>query len=86
MISQSEIAKKLTEKKATLPCHRCGGVNFTVLEGFSNILLQESFNAPLSVGGASVPVVHIACNNCGALTPHAVGALGLLAQGGQKNG
>ena len=80
-MNQNDIAKKLTEKNATLPCHRCGATEFTVLEGFSNIFLQKDFNAGLVIGGPSIPVIHVACNNCGAITAHAIGALGLLANG-----
>jgi hypothetical protein len=31
----------------------------------------------VEVDGASVPVVHVACDNCGAITAHAIGAFGL---------
>ena len=77
-MDREEIAKLLTEKGALKPCHRCGAKSFTILEGYSNIHLQENLNAGMVIGGPSVPVAHIVCDNCGALTPHAIGALGLL--------
>jgi len=85
-IDRDKIAKKLSEKGATRPCHRCGQNSFTVLEGFTNIHIQDRFSAGLVIGGPSVPVAHIACNNCGAITSHALGALDMLPQEGAKDG
>ena len=85
-IDREKIAQKLNEKGATRPCHRCGQNAFTVLEGFSNIHLQEDFNAGLVIGGPAVPVIHIVCNNCGAIIPHALGALDMLPKEEAKDG
>lgn len=79
-MDREKIAKLLSEKGAVQPCHRCGKNQFTVLEGYSNISLQEKFNTGLVIGGPAVPVAHVACNNCGAITSHAIGALGLLPE------
>ncbi len=80
-IDKNEIAQKIQEKGAIKPCHRCGKNQFTVLDGFSIIPLQEDSNARgLVVGGPNVPVALIVCNNCGAITQHALGALGPLPQ------
>ncbi len=83
---RKEIARKLEQKGATRPCHRCGQSAFTVIEGLSNVMLQQNMSAGLVIGGPTVPVAHVVCNNCGALTPHALGALDLLPQGGSDNG
>jgi ribosomal protein L37E len=84
-LNRKEVADKLNSKGATLPCHRCGRKEFTVLEGFSSISLQNDLSGGLVIGGPAVPVVHIVCNNCGALTPHALGALDMLPQEEAKN-
>jgi hypothetical protein len=47
------------------------------LDGFTKFILQSNFRDGVKVEGASVPVVNVACDNCGAVTAHAVGALGL---------
>jgi len=78
-IDRDEIARKLNEKGANKPCHRCGKNSFSILEGFTNIHLQKDFSAGMVIGGPSVPVAHIVCNNCGAITPHAIGALDMLS-------
>lgn len=85
-IDREKIARKLSEKGATRPCHRCGQNAFTVLEGFTNIQLQDDFSAGITFGGPSVPVAHIVCNNCGAITPHALGALDMLPKEELANG
>ena len=75
---REEVAQKINEVKATLPCDRCGQKTFSIVEGFTNINLQDSVSADLMLGGRSIPVAHIACDNCGALTAHALGALNML--------
>ena len=87
-INKQEIAEKLKEKEALLPCHRCGNNRFSILDGYSKFLIDENIDAlpNLTVGGPSVPIILIVCNKCGAITPHAMGALDLLPKGEQKNG
>lgn len=83
--NEKTIIQKLSDKKALLPCHRCGQEHFTVLRGFTNISVQDEFNPNImAIGGPSIPVISVACNNCGAITQHAIGALGML-DNGDKN-
>lgn len=78
------IINKLNEKKAFLPCHRCGNEQFTVLRGFANIIVQDILEPnTLSIGGPTIPIINVACNNCGAITQHAIGALGMLSDGAE---
>lgn len=77
---KDKITKIITEKGATKPCHRCGKNQFSVLEGYSNIMLQNNIGKGLYFGGPTVPVALVACNNCGSVTSHAIGALGLLPE------
>jgi ribosomal protein L37E len=86
VINREKIAKIINEKGATQPCQRCGHSEFTVLEGFTNIQLQEKLSPGIVIGGGTiVPVAHIVCNNCGAITSHAIGALGMLSRGEASN-
>ena len=85
-INRDEIAAKIKQKGATLPCHRCGQNSFIVLGGFTSITLQDDFSGGIVLGGPSVPVAHIACNNCGAITSHAIGGLDMLPDEGANNG
>ena len=74
------IQQKLIEKGATLPCRRCGRSDFAIIDGATNIQLQDTLNLDggIVLGGASMPVIYVACTHCGALTLHAVGGLGLI--------
>lgn len=72
--NREEIIKSIDEKGANLPCHRCGQNTFALIDGFSRYHLSDNMNEN-TIGGSGVPIVLIACNNCGAITPHAALAL-----------
>jgi hypothetical protein len=83
----TEIVKKLEDLGAKNPCSRCGNKTFTVIDGYGNFSLQNEFsNKTLIIGGPAIPVVFIACANCGAITPHALGALQILPSQDKKEG
>ncbi|XIW71655.1 hypothetical protein AB2F28_21885 [Escherichia coli] len=69
-------------KKALLPCHRCGNSKFIILDGISSLPLMENMEmiGSIVVGGMNAPVLHVACENCGAVTSHLLGALGLMPE------
>ncbi len=77
---KEKIAEKIKEKNALKPCERCGQQNFTVLDGFANIGLAQEISESYVIGGLQVPCAIIACTNCGNLSYHALGALGLLGE------
>lgn len=81
---RDKIAKLLTQKGATKPCHRCGHTNFVVIDGYSHFSIQDNMSQGLVIGGPAVPVAMVACANCGAITPHALGALGMLESSGKR--
>lgn len=84
-IKKDEVIKKLTEKRAVQPCSRCGCPTFTVLDGYSKIMLDKEVDGNIRLGGPFVPVTAVVCTNCGAITMHALGALGLLGKQEEKN-
>ena len=69
-----EIVKALEGKGAKLPCPRCGGKQFGIIEE-TRIDLQTS--PGFSVGGPAIPVVLVGCNQCGCVFSHAIQLLGL---------
>lgn len=75
---RDEIAKRLTEKGAVQPCPRCGHNQFTVIDGYFNHTVQQELKG-LILGGQSIPCAIVICVNCGYLSQHALGALGLLS-------
>jgi hypothetical protein len=80
-----EIVAKLQKAGATQPCHRCGASEFTVVEGFTHIYVQDAISGGVHIGGPSVPVTHVACISCGALTAHALGLIGMLPKEDQTD-
>ncbi|OOF78856.1 hypothetical protein BKG96_04775 [Rodentibacter caecimuris] len=74
------IEERLKKAGATRSCHRCGNNNFVILDGYSSILLQQDLSniGGITIGGPAVPIVYVVCDKCGAITSHAIGALGLL--------
>lgn len=63
----------LEDKGATNPCHRCGHNNFSVIDGYSYYPIQDTWKGTI-LGGPKIPAILVACNHCGAITPHALGA------------
>jgi hypothetical protein len=78
------VAKRLEEKGALAPCHRCSQEQFSILEQMANFSVQDQMQG-VHLGGASVPAALVICNNCGAITPHALGALGVLPKEGEND-
>jgi hypothetical protein len=75
---KNKIIARLMERGAKLPCPRCGNNKFTLLDGYFTQLISTEVGAYV-LGGPSVPSVVTACTQCGYLSQHALGALGLLS-------
>ena len=56
----------------------CSASNFVLLDGYFSQSVQMDPSAGMVIGGPAVPTVAIACTNCGFISHHALGALGLL--------
>lgn len=46
-------------------------------DGYFNNTMQPDLKS-FSIGGQGIPTIGIICNNCGFVSQHAVGVLGLL--------
>lgn len=77
-MDKNEIIKKIEEKGATQPCPRCGNNNFAIVDGYLNQSVQKEISGGLIIGGPSIPSVAVVCSNCGFISQHALGSLGLL--------
>ena len=78
-----KIIKILSERGAVLPCPRCGNNSFNIVDGFFNHSIQTDFSG-MVIGGPSLPCAIIVCTNCGFLSQHALGTLGVLPEKGGK--
>ncbi|MCY1634391.1 hypothetical protein [Marinifilum sp. D737] len=72
--NREAIQKALDEKGVNRPCVRCGEGRKFLFDGFSRYNLFDSLGDNINDEG-SVPIVLVACANCGAITPHAAYAL-----------
>jgi hypothetical protein len=75
---KQRIVKRLQEKKVRGACPMCATNQFVLLDGYFSHPVQLDLTTGMVLGGPSVPTVAIACNNCGFISQHALGALGLL--------
>lgn len=79
---KNNIVRILQEKGAVMPCPRCGKNQFTLADGYLNNSLQQDLNG-ITIGGPSIPSVAVVCTNCGYISQHAIGVLGLLPNSGK---
>jgi hypothetical protein len=71
-----QIIKALNTKGVTRPCPRCNNPRFEIV-GEAIVPLNDQPGITV-VGGPAIPVVLVACSNCGYLTQHAQGPLNLM--------
>lgn len=76
-MDSNKIIEILNKKNAVKPCSRCGNSSFSFV-GYTKIMMDDQMDGSIRIGGPVVPSAIIACSNCGAITMHALGALGLL--------
>lgn len=74
--TKEKIRKALQEKGVNKPCHRCDIGAFDIV-GYGFVTLNNT-PADIKIGGPGIPSVLIACVNCGLITEHALGPLGLM--------
>lgn len=74
---KEEIAKILDEKLKGIKCPMCHKDSFIIADGYFNNVLQDNLDG-LVLGGSTIPTISIICSNCGFVSQHALGALGLL--------
>ena len=96
MISKEEKQKIVSElnnriNSGNLKCPMCGNDHFIIADGYFNTIVQDHLNG-IVLGGPSIPSIPIICNQCGFISSHALGVLGLLpkqnedSQKGGENG
>lgn len=76
-MQKEEITQILKERGALQNCPRCGNSHFILVDGFITHYLQPNAIG-VTLGGLSMPCVAVVCNNCGFMSEHSLGLLGLL--------
>lgn len=73
------LAKRVRAGGRDEACPMCGHPNFTIADAyFLNMLHDDVHNVTIGGSGVSIPAVAVYCHNCGFISQHALGALGLL--------
>ncbi|MCB9895066.1 MAG: hypothetical protein H6839_11500 [Planctomycetes bacterium] len=75
---REDIVKRLHERGVNRPCPRCNGDKFSLVDGYAVFGMVDRLEDE-SVRNM-IPSVCVACSQCGYLTFHAMGTLGLLSK------
>lgn len=84
---KEEISKVLTSRlqkngKITV-CPMCNNGQFTLADAYISNTLQDDLKVTM-LGGQTIPAIAIVCTNCGFISQHALGSLGLLPPSEEK--
>ena len=74
---KDKIKDELLKKVPTLTCPMCQNKGFTMAEGYFLNTMQADLTS-VNLGGQAIPTIGIICNNCGFVSQHALGTLGLM--------
>ena len=75
---KEELAKVITSKVKTFECPMCHNHSFTIIDGYLIQNLQNSINSYVIGNEPIIPSIAIVCNNCGFMSQHNLGILGML--------
>lgn len=84
MITQEEKQRIILELNkrfgsSGIKCPMCGNNHFIIADGYFNTFMQDDLRQT-NLGGPSIPSIPVICDNCGFVSMHALGILGLLPQ------
>ena len=74
---KSEIISVLSKRIQNFECPMCHHRHFEVLDGYFSDILQADYQNVV-IGGQTIPSIVLVCTNCGFISKHALGALGLM--------
>ena len=74
---KQKIIETLKQRGVNASCPMCGNKNFIIADGYFNQTMQKDFQN-IALGGPAIPTIATVCSNCGFVSQHALGVLGLL--------
>jgi hypothetical protein len=77
---KKRIAEILENRRHRMICPMCQQNQFLMSDGYINNIIQNDLSS-FSIGGPSIPSVALICKNCGFVSQHSIGILGLLPKG-----
>lgn len=76
---KEEIIAKLKERGANRACPMCGNSHFVLADAYFANMLQGKLGT-VNISGEHIPTIPIICSNCGFVSQHAIGVLGLTQE------
>jgi len=76
---KEKIKIELSKKLPSLTCPICQKQGFTIANGYFLNSMQGDLTS-INLVGEAIPAIGIICKNCGFISQHALGALGLLPE------
>ena len=74
---KKKILEVLLSKTKRLTCPMCQNHDFQLSDGYFLNIMQIEFET-LAIRGTAIPTIGVICKNCGFLSQHALGPLGIL--------
>lgn len=74
-----EIIRIISERVPNVTCPMCHHNNFIIADGYFNMPISKNIK-DIVIAGSTIPSIGIVCTNCGFISFHALGVLGLLNQ------
>lgn len=65
------------ERIKKFDCPICHNGHFSIVDGYSNHVLTADYHE-IALSGKILPFIMLVCDNCGFISYHALGTLGLL--------
>lgn len=87
LLSKTDKDRLVSIISAKIPnavCPMCQHNSFVLADGYFNIPISNSMN-DVVLGGTTIPSIGVICTNCGFISLHALGILGLLNDNNRKN-
>lgn len=76
---RNQIIKALSERIGNFTCPICHKGHFSLIDGYSSHALTDNYRI-INIDGKIIPFVMLACDNCGFISQHALGTIGVLKQ------
>ncbi len=74
---KDELKSSIESKIHNLTCPMCQNKSFSMADGYFLNNMQKDLHS-VNLGGQAIPTIGIICNNCGFVSQHALGSLGML--------
>ncbi|HEU0188413.1 MAG TPA: hypothetical protein VFQ97_00280 [Gallionella sp.] len=79
------LSERFVKHGAPHHCPMCGHPNFTLTDAYIIHTLQADIRSVM-IGGTTIPTIGVICTNCGFVSQHAIGVLGLLPEKESQDG